>query len=247
MAKGTQAGTRQLRKAACPLLFALVALSLTAGTTGYASAGPLADAAARAEAQAAAGDTAGARVTMETAFGTFSAGLPLSIARATFVSGEPSGYAMYQPRADTAFRPGESLISYIEPVGLSWAPASDPGKLETRFTVDFDILDPKGTVLAGQKAFGDFRFVSYQRNQEIYATLTIDVSGALPGAYVLRFRFNDANSDKTASVEQPFSIVAPTETAPAQPPAGGAPANTPPANAPVQSNPPAQATPPAMP
>lgn len=222
MAKATQARTRQPRKAARSLVFALATFAGIAGTAGHAMAGPLADAAARAEAQAAAGDAAAARVTMETAFGTFSSGLPLSIARATFVSGEPSGYAMYEPRADAAFRPGESLISYIEPVGLSWTPASQPGKLETRFTVDFDILDPKGTVLAGQKGFGDFRFVSYQRNQEIYATLTIDVAGAPPGAYVLRFRFNDANSDKTASVEQPFTIVAPATPSPpvqASPPA----------------------------
>ncbi|OLP53871.1 hypothetical protein BJF92_04615 [Rhizobium rhizosphaerae] len=236
MANGLQAGARQFRKAARSLLFA-ASLAGMVGMGESAMAGPLADAAAQAEAQAAAGDAAGARVTMETAFGAFSAGLPMSISRATFVRAEPSGYAMYEPRGDSAFKPGESLISYIEPVGLSWAPAPEAGKLETRFTVDFDILDPKGTVLAGQKAFGDFRFVSYQRNQEIYATLTIDVTGAPPGAYVLRFRFNDAKSDKTASVEQPFTIVAPPETPPAEPPAA-APAE-PAAQPPVQASPPA--------
>ena len=62
---------------------------------------------------------------------------------------------------------------------------------------------------AGQKAFGDFTFTGYLRNQEIYATLTIDVSGAPAGDYVLRFHFNDVNSGKSASVDQPFKIAGP--------------------------------------
>nr|WP_324610608.1 hypothetical protein [Xaviernesmea oryzae] len=189
-------------------------------------AGPLGDAAASAEIQATEGDAAGARATIQTAIGEFSANLPLAIARAAFVSGEPSGYAMYDPRPNHDFAQGESLISYVEPVGLSWVSSPQAGKLETHFTVDFDILDPQGKVLAGQKAFGDFRFVSFQRNQEIYATLTIDVAGAPAGDYVLRFRFNDANSDKTAIIEQPFSITATAEPALSPPPQAPTPETT---------------------
>ncbi len=116
---------------------------------------------------------------------------------------------MYEPRPDPVFEAGETLISYVEPVGLTWKEASDEGKLETRFTVDFDILNPKGEVLASQKAFGDFTFKGYQRNQEIYATLRIDVAGAPSGNYVLRYRFNDTNSGRSASVDQPFEISGP--------------------------------------
>ncbi|MCZ4092866.1 hypothetical protein O3W52_23210 [Ensifer psoraleae] len=74
--------------------------------------------------------------------------------------------------------------------------------------MDFDILNPKGEVLASQKAFGDFTFTGYLRNQEIYSTLTIDVTGAPAGDYVLRFHFNDINSGKSATVDQPFKIAA---------------------------------------
>jgi hypothetical protein len=165
-----------------------------------AEAGPLADAAAKAEQQASSGDAA---------VSDFSQTLPFAIGKAVFVTAAPAGFAMYEPRPDPVFEAGETLISYVEPVGLTWKEASDEGKLETRFTVDFDILNPKGEVLASQKAFGDFTFKGYQRNQEIYATLRIDVAGAPSGNYVLRYRFNDTNSGRSASVDQPFEISGP--------------------------------------
>jgi hypothetical protein len=67
-------------------------------------------------------------------------------------------------------------------------------------------------MLASQKAFGNFTFTGFFRNQEIYATLTTDVSGAAAGDYILRFHFNDLNSGKSASVDQKFTIVAASST-----------------------------------
>lgn len=180
-------------------------LSLMAGP---AAAGQLADAAAKAEALAAAGNTAGAHDVMRAAISDFSATLPFSIGKAAFVTAVPAGYEMYDPKQGTVFKPGESLVSYIEPVGLSWKPATVAGKIQTHFTVDLDILSASGEVLASQKAFGDFTFTGFLRNQEIYATLTTDVSGAAAGDYILRFHFNDLNSGKSTSVDQKFTIAA---------------------------------------
>jgi hypothetical protein len=175
---------------------------------GPVFAGPLADAAAKAEALATSGDTTGAHDAMRSAIGAFSATLPFSIGKAVFVAAPPIGYAMYEPKQQPVFKPGEALISYVEPIGLTWKPAAVAGKLETHFTVDLDILSASGEVLANQKAFGNFTFTSFLRNQEIYATLTTDVSGAAAGDYVLRFHFNDLNSGKSASVDQKFAITA---------------------------------------
>ncbi|WP_077961273.1 hypothetical protein [Ensifer adhaerens] len=187
------------------LLTAAAALS-----TGLAvQAGPLAEAAAQAEKLAASGDAAKAHDLLRQAMSDFSQTLPLAIGRAVFVTKAPAGYAMYDPREGSVFKEGESLISYIEPIGLTWKESATKGQLESHFTVDFDILNPKGDVLAGQKAFGDFTFTGHLRNQEIYSTLTIDVSGAPAGDYVLRFHFNDVNSGKSASVDQPFKIAGP--------------------------------------
>ncbi|NRP18969.1 hypothetical protein LPJGGPFB_02220 [Ensifer adhaerens] len=174
-----------------------------------AMAGPLVEAATKAEQLATSGDPAKARELLRQAVGDFSQTLPFSIGKAVFISKEPAGYAMYEPKDGTVFKTGEAIVSYVEPVGLTWKQAAVTDKLETRFTVDFDILNPAGKVLAGQKAFGDFTFTGYLKNQEIYSTLTIDVSGAPAGDYVLRFHFNDINSGKTATIDQPFKIAGP--------------------------------------
>jgi len=189
--------------------WAVCAAMMLAGAPGPVAAGQLADAAAKAETLAAAGDAIGAHDVMRTAISDFSATLPFSIGKAVFVTADPAGYGMYEPKPDPQFKPGEALVSYVEPVGLSWKPANVAGKLQSHFTVDLDILSASGEVLASQKAFGDFTFTGFFRNQEIYATLTTDVSGAAAGDYVLRFRFNDLNSGKSASVDQKFTIAAP--------------------------------------
>ncbi|OAP42479.1 hypothetical protein AU381_14895 [Sinorhizobium glycinis] len=187
-------------------MLAILTLAAQPLTISEAQAGPLAEAAAKAEEQAGSGDAAGARETLRQAISAFSQTLPFAIGKAVFVAAEPAGYAMYEPKQEPVFKAGETLVSYVEPVGLTWKEASAKGKVETRFTVDLDIVSPKGEVLATRKAFGDFTFTGYLRNQEIYATLTVDVTGAPAGDYVLRFRFNDINSGKSATVDQPFKI-----------------------------------------
>ena len=171
-----------------------------------ALAGPLADAAKKAEEQAAAGDTVGAHNTIRDAYGAFAATLPFSIGKAVFVSTPPEGYGMFTARPEASFKTGEALISYVEPVGLTWRADKD-GALESHFTVDLELLDPKGTVLAEQKAFGSFDFKGPVRNQEIFAKLTLNLSGPPAGDYVLRYRFRDAASGAVALSEQPFKIV----------------------------------------
>lgn len=207
--------TGNLRGGLTSLINAVAVLSLLAwsglawcGLAGPVLAGPLTEAATKAEALAASGDTLGAHDVMRSAISAFSATLPLSIGKAVFVAAPPAGYAMYDPKQGAIFKPGEALVSYVEPVGLTWKPAAAGGKMQAHFTVDLDILSASGEVLANQKAFGDFTFTGFLRNQEIYATLTTDVSGAAAGDYVLRFHFNDLNSGKSASVDQKFTIAA---------------------------------------
>lgn len=171
-----------------------------------ALAGPLADAARKAEEQAAAGDTVSAHNTIRDAFGAFAATLPFTIGKAVFVAAPPEGYGMYTARPNADFKAGDALISYVEPVGLTWR-AGDGGVLESHFTVDLELLDPKGAKLAEQKAFGSFDFKGSVRNQEVFAKLTLNLSGPPVGDYVLRYRFRDTASGAVAISEQPFKIV----------------------------------------
>ncbi|MCP8895468.1 hypothetical protein KYK29_11080 [Shinella daejeonensis] len=171
-----------------------------------AAAGPLAEAAQKAEEQAAAGDTVGAHETIRKAFDAFAATLPFSIGKAVFVATPPEGYGMYEERPDNRFRNSEPIISYVEPVGLTWKPAGDD-KLEAQFTVDLELLDGKGALLAEHKAFGSFDFRGSVRNQEVFARLTLNLTNPPAGDYLLRYRFRDAASGAVALAEQPFSIV----------------------------------------
>jgi hypothetical protein len=171
------------------------------------AAGPFQDAAGQAETRAATGDAVGAYDAARKAFEDFAAGLPFSIGKALFVSEKPSAYGAYAPRSNSVFRPGEPLITYVELIGLTWKPV-EGGKQQSVFTVDLELKDDKGATLAAQKSFGSFTFTGYARNQEIYTHLTLDVTGATAGNFVLTYTVNDVYGQRSAAFEQKFSVSA---------------------------------------
>ncbi|MBD9372062.1 hypothetical protein IB238_05380 [Rhizobium sp. ARZ01] len=185
---------------------AALLLATTFGFCAFpAVAGPLVEAATRAEKLAIDGNPVGAHDAVREAYGAFASTLPFSIGKVTFVTDPPEGYGMYSPRPTSTYKPGEPLISYVEPVGLSWR-SIDGGKVEAQFTVDLELLNNKGDTLAEQKAFGSFTFRGFVRNQEVFAKLTLNVEGPPAGDYVLRYRFRDALSGAVALSDQSFSI-----------------------------------------
>lgn len=185
---------------------ALVASGLSAlSAAGSAQAGPLSDAAREAESKAAAGDTVGAYETIRDAFGAFSMTLPFSVGKAVFVTEKPKAYGAYAAKPDTVFKPGEPLITYVELIGLSWKPLGD-GLQQSNFSVDFEISEAGGKVLASQKKFGEFTFTGLMRNQELFTHLTLDITGAEPGDYRLKYTVNDNVSSHFTTFEQTFTV-----------------------------------------
>lgn len=170
-----------------------------------ASAGQLVEAARQAEEKAAAGDVTGAYDTIRDAFGSFAMDLPFTVGKAVFVTEKPKAYGAYAAKADNSFKPGEPLITYVELIGLKWKPVGK-GLQQSNFTVDFEISEPGGKVLANQKNFGEFTFTGFVRNQEIFTHLTLDVTGADPGDYVIKYTVNDNVGNHFAAFEQPFTI-----------------------------------------
>lgn len=169
-------------------------------------AGELVDRAAQAEELAGQGDAAGAYDAMHEALVALNAAIPLSIRRAVFVAEPPQGYGVYNPRETNGFASTEALVAYVEPIGVTWAPIQ--GLHRAEMTVDFEILTPDGQVLANQNGFAEFNFTSRARNTELMTHLTLELTGAPPGKYVLRYVYNDKNSGESASIELPFEIVA---------------------------------------
>ncbi len=170
-----------------------------------AIAGPLQDAARAAEEKAAAGDAIGAYETMRDGFGVFAMTLPFSVGKAVFVSEKPKAYGAYAAKPDAVFKPGEPLITYVELIGLTWKETGD-GLMKSSFSVDFEIAESGGKVLASQKKFGEFTFVGLVRNQEMFTHLTLDITGAEPGDYVLKYTLNDNVSNRFTAFEQKFTV-----------------------------------------
>lgn len=130
---------------------------------------------------------------------------PLTVRTAVFVANHPDGFGLYTPRANNVFKPGEKLVAYAEPVGYGWKQEGG-GMYKFGFDVDFLIKSTDGKVLGGQQNFAKLGRESRVRNREFMLTLTMSVSGAEPGDYVLEYVLHDIASDKTATIDLPFKI-----------------------------------------
>lgn len=174
-------------------------------STAPVAAGPLLDAAIEAERLAAANDARGAFEAIRSGLAAFSQTLPLTVPRALFVTEVPKAYRAYVPKAEPVFLTGEKLITYVEVTGLQWQPA-DGNQRQSHFTVDLELTDDEGKTLALQKEFGNFTFTSHSDAVEVYTHLTLDVAGAKPGGYVLRYTINDVIAERSTPFELPFTL-----------------------------------------
>lgn len=182
----------------------IITLSLPLVSAAVAHAGDVAKLAEEAEALITNGDGPGAYDKMRQSLAAASDSIPFDIRKAFFVSEKPLMFGSYDRVANNEFPKGSSLITYAEPIGLAWIPAG--GGVTSAFTVDFELRNPAGELLAEQKAFGNFKIESREPLFEIFTPLTLDVSAVPPGDYVLKYVFNDTNSKKTTSVEQRFKL-----------------------------------------
>jgi len=130
---------------------------------------------------------------------------PLSMRRALFVAKKAQGFGQFEERSSNVFKPGEPLVAYAEPVGYGWKDVGN-GMFEFGFAVDFLIKSPDGKILAGQQDFAKLAERSRTRNLEFMVTLTLNVTGAPPGDYVVEYKLRDIASNKSTTFELPFKI-----------------------------------------
>lgn len=179
-------------------------LSASALSAAAAHAGEVAKLAEEAEALITKGDGPAAYDKMRQSLAAASDSIPFDVRKAFFVSQKPLMFGSYDRVSTNEFPTGSSLITYAEPIGLAWVP--DGSGVTSAFTVDFELRNPAGELLAEQKAFGNFKIESREPLFEIFTPLTLDVSAVPAGDYVLKYVFNDTNSKKTTSVEQRFKL-----------------------------------------
>lgn len=134
------------------------------------------------------------------------AATPIVTRTAVLVAAPPTGFGLYEPHPTTAYRPGEPIIAYAEPVGYGYSQPA-PGLWQFGFDVDLLVKTADGQVLGGQENFERLALTSRAQNREFMLTLTLDFEGAPPGDYVVDYTLNDIASDKTGLISLPFSIV----------------------------------------
>lgn len=129
---------------------------------------------------------------------------PYTVRRAVFITDKPTAYGNYEPRPTNVFAPGEPIITYLEPIGYDWRRQGD--RYAIGMSIDLEIVTKDGKIVGGQKAFQRFDFVSRYRMRELYATVTLTLTGSDPGDHTVIYTLNDEASGRSYKVEQPFTI-----------------------------------------
>jgi hypothetical protein len=189
---------RACLKAATAALFALP----FAGAP--VSAGPVADDALRAEQFLAQGKTVEALALLESAFNAVWDSVPLGFSEAVFVTGRPSGFGIFETRANAVFKSGEPMMVYAEPYGYGYGDLD--GQFTIKLTADYQLKNATGAVLTAQDNFASMSMVSHRRNKEFQLFITYKIDGLPVGDYVLVTTIRDQNSTKSGGFELPFTI-----------------------------------------
>jgi hypothetical protein len=131
--------------------------------------------------------------------------MPLTVRRVIFVTEKPPMLGAWSERPTNVFKPGEKLLTYIEPVGYTWKQQGEMFNFGA--IVDFTIKNAEGKILGGQENFAKLSLVSRTKLQEFMLNLTMSLDGVGPGKYILEYKLHDLGSEKTVVVDQPFEIV----------------------------------------
>lgn len=184
----------------------LAAFSACLMAASTAIAGPILDDATAAEALLAEGKAVEALASLEAAFNVAWDAAPLSFSEATFVTGKPAGFGIYNTRPNAVFQPDEQMLVYAEPFGYGFGKDGDLFKID--FSADFQLRTTRGQILHAQEGFASLDMASRRRNKEFQVYIVYNFKGLKPGDYVLVTKLNDRNSAKKGEFELPFTIAA---------------------------------------
>lgn len=128
----------------------------------------------------------------------------------TFISSEPQGYGIYEERESNTFRPGETILLYIEPKGFEYGTLTDEnGKTlyTIDFTADFTLTDNRGNILGGQQGLPISDIVSHHQNKEVFIPFTITQTNPFPqGNYIITYTIHDNNSGNSFDIVKEITI-----------------------------------------
>lgn len=130
--------------------------------------------------------------------------LPISFRKVVLVN-QVNGFGIYEQRKDSVFKGDEPIVVYAEPVGYVWKDNGD-GSFSFGFDVDLLVKTPEGQIVAGQENFQKFEMKSQAKNKEFMLTLTLTLTGAPPGDYVIEYVTRDIASSKSGKLSVPITV-----------------------------------------
>lgn len=181
---------------------ALIAAMLATGLPAAASAGPVADNAAAAEALLDDGLTDEAIAAFGAATEAFWAAAPLTFGAATFVD-SVAAFSDFQA-ADPTFAAGDTVTIYLEPRGYGFVQAA--GWFRAAFATAIEIRTPGGLILGQSDDFGTVVWAGRHPSREILLTVSVTLPELKPADYELDLTLSDNATDKSATVVLPFAI-----------------------------------------
>jgi len=141
---------------------------------------------------------------------------------AFIAEGSHSGYGIYREHVPAnVFRPGETIVLYVEPVGfghrlIADASTSDVGDNGTsspnalyliNMTADIIISDSAGNVLQTLKDLPAESFISHRQNTEFSLTLTLSQEDPFPvGDYLLSYIVHDQVTGESFQLDRMITI-----------------------------------------
>ena len=183
----------------------MIAVAFTAAPAP-ALAGEIADRAAEAERLLGDGKPADAQAAFDKAAAAFWIASPLQLRVAAFAD-EVKGFGNYTPHIGTTFKPGDTLLIYLEPIGYAFTAEGDGFKVA--IAAEMEIRTPGGLILAKSADFGRLEWSARSKTREVHATLKLPLPKLKPGDYQLLVTLRDQGSPKSVTVTLPFSIAAP--------------------------------------
>ncbi len=129
---------------------------------------------------------------------------PLAFRKTQLVDAEPTEFGKETPRGDNVYGVDEEIHIYAEPVAFGWNKTATG--FETDMVADVRVSTTDGKIIAGHKAFSEFRIAAPDRAADIFLALTYVFGGLTAGDYVVTTTLHDRIDDKTVAFSTPISI-----------------------------------------
>lgn len=133
-----------------------------------------------------------------------------SSTKAIFATGHPTGYGVYDEKNQTTFKPGETIILYVEPSGFAYKNLTDNNHnklFSINLHAKLQILSTNGTILAGPIDMPIKPIISHHMNKELYIPITLTQTTPFPsGKYTLKYTISDENSGKALNIDKNITI-----------------------------------------